>query len=260
MTRNAENVRLELSGGGWLQGQFSWQVLPADFAVVFLHGFCSVRYGEKAQALEEACARRGWPFATFDFRGHGESSGTTRELTGSGLLADLDAVHGFLAARGVERLCFFGSSMGGWAAAWYALRSPRRVIANALLAPGFHILTARWDKLTPDAQAEWKRTGVLHIKNPWLEADLGFGFVQEAPHFPQEQLWREYATPTLIFQGMRDEIVPPSRTLTFLEHCAHPHLEVRLYKDGDHRLTDRKAGMAEAACEFYARWSGQIAS
>jgi pimeloyl-ACP methyl ester carboxylesterase len=255
MTRRGELIRIDLPAGGWLQGQMSWQSPPRDFAVVFLHGFCSVRYGEKAQALEEACARRGWVFATFDFRGHGESSGSISELTGSGLLADLDAVFDLLTKCGVSRLCFVGSSMGGWAAAWYGLRHPERVMANALIAPGFHILTARWDKLSAEERENWKRTGVLHIKNPWLEADLGYGFVEEASLFPQEQLWNEYRTPTLIFHGLEDEIVPAAKSLAFLERCQNPHLELRLYKDGDHRLTDRKEEMAEASCEFFAKWA-----
>ncbi len=252
--RRSETVRLDVAPGFWLQGQWSCGAEPRDFAVVFLHGFCSVRYGEKAQALEGCCARRGWTFATFDFRGHGESSGMLRELRGSGLLVDLDAVFGFLKLKGVKRLCLFGSSMGGWAAAWYAMRRPGRVAANALVAPGFHILTARWDKLTPAEREEWRRTGVLRIQNQWLNAELGYGFVEELPQFPPEELLRDYRTPTLIFQGLRDEVVPADKTISWVEACQNPQLELRLYKNGDHRLTDRKQEMAEAACEYFAQF------
>ena len=42
--------------------------------------------GEKTQAVEAACAARGWAFAAFDFRGHGTSAGTMLDLRPSGLL------------------------------------------------------------------------------------------------------------------------------------------------------------------------------
>jgi uncharacterized protein len=252
--RASETVRLDVAPGVWLQGQWSHGPELREFAIVFLHGFCSVRYGEKAQALEESCARRGWTFATFDFRGHGESSGKLRELRGSGLLADLDTIYGFLNQHGVNRLCLFGPSMGGWAAAWYALRRPGRVAATALVAPGFHILTARWDKLSPPEREEWRRTGVLRIKNQWLDAELGYGFMEEVSQFPPEELLRDYRTPTLIFQGLRDDVVPAAKTIAWVEACQNSQLELRLYKDGDHRLTDRKHEMAEAACEYFAQF------
>ncbi|MBY0227753.1 MAG: alpha/beta hydrolase, partial [Gemmataceae bacterium] len=78
--------------------------------VLYVHGFGSEHRGSKAQDLRRACAAAGMGFAAFDFRGHGASSGTMRDLRASGLQADLDAVADHLRA---ERLYLFGSSMGG---------------------------------------------------------------------------------------------------------------------------------------------------
>jgi pimeloyl-ACP methyl ester carboxylesterase len=250
--RSAQPVRLDLPQGAWLEGQWSFTDPRPDFAVVYLHGFCSHRYGEKAQALEAACARRGWTFASFDFRGHGTSSGTIRVLRGSGLLADLEAAWNFLAEQGARRLFLFGSSMGGWAAAWFALRYPEVVPACVLLAPGLHFPKGIWEHLGPVERESWKAQGCLRIQNAWVDAELDYGLIAEAPEFPYERLVREYRTPTLIFHGLRDDIVLPTRILSFLESAAYPGIELRLYKDGDHRLTDRKDAIAEAACDFFA--------
>jgi pimeloyl-ACP methyl ester carboxylesterase len=254
LARNTETVRLDLGGGEWLQGQWSYARPDAGFAVVYVHGFRSVRYGEKSQALELACARRGWTFAAFDFRGHGESSGTMRDLKGSRMLEDLSAVRGYLAEKGIRRLFLVGSSMGGWASAWFALRNPASVGAIALIAPGFHFLTARYERLTPAEREAWKREGVLRIRNEWIDVDLGYGLVEEAPQFPHEELLANLRTPAILFQGMKDELVPYSRVLRFVEQVVGPEVELRLYKDGDHRLTEFKHELAEASCDFFARW------
>ena len=251
--RASELVRLNVAPDGWLQGQ--WSHAGGDIAVLFVHGFVSVRYGEKSAALEESCARRGWTFATFDLRGHGESSGTLRDLTGARLLGDLDAVANFLTQKGIRRLALVGSSMGGWASAWFSLRRPELVKCCAFIAPGFHFLTARWEKLAHGDRETWRREGILRIKTPWgPEAELGYALVEDAPNFPHERLLKEYCAPGLIFHGLKDDVVPFSRSIAFIEQAACSNLELRLYKDGDHRLVDRKDEMAESACLFFERW------
>src|SRR6478752_10699500 len=93
-------------------GQLTGSYLPAatqpDFAVVWVHGFGSHRGGEKSESLQQECARRGWTFAAFDFRSHGESSGAMDELRASRLVEDLSAIREFLALRGHTRLGLVG--------------------------------------------------------------------------------------------------------------------------------------------------------
>src|SRR5262249_19661437 len=120
-TRQQAYIRLPLPAGGELDGYLSFLGAPGPDAVLYAHGFGSTRGGIKADALEAACVRRGWPFAAFDFRGHGRSGGSLLELRGSGLLDDLAAVADHLEGRGIRRLFPVGSSMGGWAASWFAL-------------------------------------------------------------------------------------------------------------------------------------------
>src|SRR5690242_20341027 len=120
-TPTPEPVRLPLPGGH-LEGDYQPGGAALSFAVVWVHGFGSHRGGEKAAAVRVECGRRGWAFAAFDFRGHGGSSGAMHDLLASGLLADLEAIRAFLTARGHARLGLVGSSMGGFAAAWFARR------------------------------------------------------------------------------------------------------------------------------------------
>jgi uncharacterized protein len=224
-----------------------------DFVVLWVHGFGSHRGGEKAAAVGEECARRGWPFASFDFRGHGGSGGAMADLRASGLLADLAEIRRFLADRGHIRLGLVGSSMGGFAAAWFARRHPDAVVGCVLVAPAFGFLERKWSALTDAEREEWRRTGRRRFRSEWVDAELGYGLVEERADFPPDQLTAGWATPALLFHGCADDVVPDSDSLDFLRAVQYPHVELRLLKDGDHRLTAYKDEIAAAAGRFFAR-------
>ncbi len=257
-TRQQEFIRLPLPGGGELDGYLSYPAAPGPDAVLYVHGFGSTRGGAKADALEAACARRRWPFAAFDFRGHGRSGGSLLELRGSGLLEDLAAVAAGLEGRGIRRLFPVGSSMGGWAAAWFALeRGDTAVPAVGLVAPAFRFLQRRWDDLPAPQREEWRRTGRLRVRNQWVDVEIGYGFAEEAERYRAEALAARWATPLLLYHGMRDDTVPHADSLAFVEQSAFPDIELRLLRGGDHRLLAYREELAEEFCRFFGRrWGG----
>jgi pimeloyl-ACP methyl ester carboxylesterase len=253
---NPELVRLTLPDGEALVGDYLSAARTSDFAVVWVHGFGSHRGGEKAAAVRDECGRRGWAFAAFDFRGHGETGGPMHELRASRLQEELDAIGTFLAGRGPTRLGLVGSSMGGFASAWFARRHHVAVVGLVLLAPAFRFMDRRIESLTPEQHAEWKRTGRLRVTNDWVDTEIGYGLVEERDKYRFDDLIAGWDTPTLIYHGMMDEIVPADDSLAVVRRLVYPHVEVRLYKDGDHRLTAHKDAIAAGVGEFFARLTG----
>ena len=81
--------------------------------VVFLGGYRSDMRGTKAERLSATCAKAGLGLLRFDYRGHGESSGTFTDLTISDWLNDADDI---VSAKTAGPLLLVGSSMGGWIA------------------------------------------------------------------------------------------------------------------------------------------------
>lgn len=254
--RQQELLRCPCVTGGELDFYLSYTGTLPDWTVVYVHGLNSSRVGEKPQAFEEACARRGWAFAALDFRGHGGSTGTLLELRATRLLEDLQSARTLLVARGVSRFCLVGSSMGGFASAWFTVRHPESVVACACIAPAFDFLRQRWLKLPPPEQENWKRTGRLRVQNRWIDVELGYGLVEEIDLFPVEELASRWCRPLLIYHGMEDDLVPYTESLALVQRSTYPDIELRLYRGGDHRLLAFKDEMAEAACQFFARWVG----
>lgn len=249
--RKRETLALTMPDGAVVRGELSFAEADARVPVViFAHGLGSVRGGEKAVALEAECARRGWAFAACDFRGHGASSGTMLELRGSRLLEDLDAITRTVTERIAGPLCLFGSSMGGWAAAWFAARHPERVAACAFVAPAFRFL--EWNRLSQTERDEWQRTGRHRVCNEFIDLELGSGLIAEASDFQFETLAERFRSPLIIFHGMRDDLVPDTQSLEFAARCASTDVEVVITKQGDHRLNHDKEKIARAACDFFA--------
>ncbi len=247
-------VVLPAPDGGELHGDYAPGAgAPADFAVLWVHGFGSHRGGEKAAAVRAECGRRGWAFAAFDFRAHGASPGRVLDLTASGLVADLGAVAAFLAGSGHTRLGLVGSSMGGFAAAWYAVRHPAAVVGCVLLAPAFGFVPSRWDRLSKAERDDWKRTGKLRIKNQWIDTEIGYALVEERAQYRPADLAANWRTPALLFHGAADDVVPDSYSIDFFRATPYPAVELRLYKAGDHRLTAYKDEIAAEAGRFFAR-------
>src|SRR5437763_1454088 len=93
-------------------------------------------------------------------------------------------------------------------------------------------------------------TGASDFAVVWVH---GFGSVEERERFRARALAAGWRTPALIFHGLADETVPASDSLEFVERVAFPKVELRLLKDGDHRLTAYKDEIAAESGRFFAR-------
>jgi pimeloyl-ACP methyl ester carboxylesterase len=249
--------RIDVAPDGYLTGAVSHSGTWGESAILFAHGFGSTREGAKAMALQTECARRGWTLAAFDFRGHGQSSGTMKDLRGSNLLADLASIRAFLASRGIRRLFPVGSSMGGWAAAWFAADHSLYVPALVLIAPAFNFPLGIWSRLDDAARKDWQSAGTLQVRNQWVEAEVGYGLVEEAGRFTPETLAAKWDLPLLICHGMCDDVVPFEQSLSWVRQVPGGKVQIHLWQSGDHRLLDYQSEIARMACDFFAPWMAQ---
>jgi pimeloyl-ACP methyl ester carboxylesterase len=234
---------------------------PAEGAaapcLVYMHGFGSRQDGEKADFFRRRARAAGIAFCSFDFQGHGASGGGMRELTLTRNLEDLETVVSWLEAAGERRFCLVGSSMGGGTALWYSALHPGRVAAGMHIAPAIELerLLLAW--AGPERARRWEETGVLAYHDEMVSCELGWQLIEDLRAHAMADLLARYRTPALLLQGRLDTAVPWRGVADFVARCPFREIELHLFGDGDHRMTDRLDRLWSLMLE-YLRGKGLI--
>ncbi len=204
--------------------------------IVFLPGLRSDMQGAKALALREAAAAWGQAMLRLDYGGHGASGGRFEEGCISEWTADALAV---IEATTTGPLILVGSSMGGWIGLLLARLLGRRVagLVGIAAAPDFTETMIR-PALTPAQREALDRHGRFEVANAYgdklpitrlLLEDGANNLVLGVPI--------ALAGPVRLLQGQADHDVPWQTALRLAERIESADVQVRLVKDGDHRLS-----------------------
>src|SRR6202158_453243 len=222
----------------------------AGFCFLYLHGFGSEQSGEKAGFFRRQALAGGFAFCSFDFEGHGQSGGDMRGLTLSRNLENLSAVVSWLEARGHPRVCLIGSSMGGGTGMWFSAKAPARVTAGLHIAPALDLEGSLLAWAGPERTRGWQESGAIHFENDLVSCELGGELMEDLRADSTELLLPRSRTPALLLQGRFDPSVPWRAAVEFATRCPFRGIELHLFADGDHRLTDRKERPWELMLEF----------
>lgn len=224
----------------------------APFSVLYLHGFGSSKDGEKAEFFRSSFLERGIPVCSFDFRGHGKSGGSMRDLTISRCLEDTRVARRFLENRGAQRVLLFGSSMGGMVGLWHAALHPQGLAAGVHLAPAVGLLESMHDWIGAEGMRRWQREGVHRVEHELGSWDLGWAFVEDLQMYEPRRLAERTSVPALLLQGKQDDSVPWNHVVDFATRCEGTSVELHLFGDGDHRMLDRRGRLWQLIAEFLA--------
>jgi pimeloyl-ACP methyl ester carboxylesterase len=201
---------------------------------VWLHGFASGPSSSKGRFVRGRLASRGAWLSLPDL-----NQPDFRALTVGRMLEQVDA----LWAETRAPLVLFGSSLGGFTAAQWAALHPERCAALLLLAPAF-ALVPRWEERMGAAELQrWRAQGSFAFDHYAYrrKAELAFRFLEEARGYPDFPL---PPAPTLVVQGLRDDLVLPQLATDFCSRRAAAGLQTSLHElDQGHELTADLPGL-----------------
>ncbi len=163
---------------------------------LYLHGFASGANSRKANFFTDLYDQQGVQLVVPDFNAGGFADFTiSRQLAqAASHLQD-------------EPVTLIGSSLGGWVSLLLAEKYPQ-VERLILLAPALGFPQPWLSRLDPVALQTWQTEGfwpVYHYIEK-QEIPLAYNFVLDAQQYLQTEFQR--SLPTLIFHGVKDDVVP----------------------------------------------------
>jgi uncharacterized protein len=219
------------------------------FSIVYLHGFASGPHSQKARMFADYFAAKGVPFAAPDL-----NAPAFRSLSLTRIIEAAEET-----SRGAAQVCVIGSSLGGYAAAFWAAQREaegRPLRAGMLMAPAFGAERLWRARVGPEALEGWKKSGELALRGRdgrWLYGPdypvLDYGFYEDLERWAATPL--KLSTPLIVFHGERDDVVPASHSLEFASGRSHVTLE--LFAEGLHGLEREVPIMADKAWKLFQR-------
>lgn len=205
--------------------------------VIFMGGFKSDMTGSKALALEAYCQTHGQRFVRFDYTGHGQSSGAFIDGTIGEWAQDALAVAD---ALGGDEFILIGSSMGAWISLLTALACPDKVKAfiGIASAPDFTEKLI-WEQLDEAQKKGLTESGVFYA--PSCYGEDPYPITQKLIEDGRKHLLMDapisLTCPVRLLHGDKDADVPWQHSVKLMELLASSDVQLRLVKDGDHRLS-----------------------
>ena len=205
--------------------------------IVFLPGYFSDMSGAKAVFLKEQAASHGYGFLSLDYSGHGQSGGNFIEGTISSWLSDVLAIIDHTKAC---NLIVVGSSMGGWLMLRLAQERPHLIqkLVGIASAPDF-TEDLIWPKLSDTKRHHLEQEGCIYTPSEYSAqgTPLAYNLIVDGR---QNLLLRAPITisaPVRLLHGTADRDVPFETSLRIMDKLESTDVQVRLIKDGDHRLS-----------------------
>jgi pimeloyl-ACP methyl ester carboxylesterase len=213
--------------------------------ILFCGGFCSDMKGRKATRLEAHCLETGYAFCRFDYRGHGQSSGTFQDCTLSDWIEDTLAIFDHALDKEAS-VTLVGSSMGGWIAYHVALERSSRLagIVGVAAAPDF--LQDLWNSFTEEQKSVLETTGIVDLDTAHDEYpySISLSLLEDGRKWnllktPEGEHGHiiPISCPVRLLHGQCDEDISFHKSLALADALRSDDVVVTLIKDGDHRLS-----------------------
>ena len=204
--------------------------------LIYLHGFGSSPESNKARLFAERLEPLGTTVHRPDLNGPDFSTLTTTRM--------IAQVEQTMTRLPPGPLMMVGSSLGGYVAYLVAVRQdqaraagqaiPSPVDRLVLLAPALDFGRSGFGSLDAAGLDQWRQTDRYEVMHYALNRIMPIRFALYKDAQKYDAFSERLATPTLVFQGQRDEVVDPAMVRRFAS--ARPAVSVRLLDD-DHLLS-----------------------
>ena len=212
----------------------------SDFIVVFAHGMTVNKDETIFIKAEELLNAADISTLRFDFRAHGNSSGTPiNDFTISKLLLDLETIISYTETLGYKKIGLAGASFGGGISALFAGKHPDKtgplLLANPVLnfEQEFLFPTTPWTKLYfSNVKNDLNKQGYVEFQN--INFKMGPQLFQEMCKFNPSKTLQNYNQQILIIHGSVDQKISYQNIQLTYQNLSTTNKEFITVAGGDH--------------------------
>lgn len=203
--------------------------------VLFLPGYASTMYGDKAIKIAQWAQQHNLGFAAMDYLGQGESSGDMTDLTLSKMLASAKQV---LSELNSDNVIVVGSSIGAWVGLWLAQHCQASVKQLIGIASAIDFSELVWGQL-PDGVKSVLQNGQsfeFTLDDSGETFMLHHALFEDAKQYLLLQQPLQYKMPITLLHSTDDGKIPWQQAAQFIEHVDCEQAKLILVKSAGHRF------------------------
>jgi len=207
--------------------------------IVFLHGFMSNIEGEKPKAFFRYTKKNKLGFLTFEYSGHGKSSG---KFT-NGNISKWSKEIKIIIKKVVKKNDFIlvGSSMGAWLSLnqFKYFKDQIKGFLGIGSAPEF-LENLMWKKFTKKMKNETIKKGIYNLKHGNYEYPLSYQLLKDGRKNKILHKKINSKINVTMIHGGKDEVVPQSYSKKVLKIFNKAQKKLIIIKNGDHSLSSKR--------------------
>jgi uncharacterized protein len=210
--------------------------LNNNLFIVFLHGFMSDMEGDKPKAFFKYAKKNKLGFLTFEYSGHGKSSGRFIDGNISKWSKEVETVIKKIVKK--NNFILIGSSMGAWLSL-VQFKYFKKQIKGFLgigSAPEF-LENLMWKKFTKKMRSETINNGIYNLKHGNYEYPITYQLIKDGRKNKILNKRINFKTSITLMHGKKDEVVPVIYSRKILKIFPNANKKLILIKNGDHSLS-----------------------
>tara|TARA_Y100000590_G_scaffold423873_1_gene530162 strand:- start:1631 stop:2392 length:762 start_codon:yes stop_codon:yes gene_type:complete len=221
----------------------------SQITVVFFHGFMSDMVGEKPQAIKRFCNKNNLNFLSFEYSGHGKSTGEFVKGNISKWTNEAkDLIN--LKVKKNSKLIFVGSSMGSWIALnlFSSFKKKLKGFIGIGSAPEF-LEKLMWKKFDKKTKKIIMTKKIYHLKHGDFTYPITKQIILDGKKNKVLNNKINLKIPITLFHGRKDRVVPVAFSKNILKFCKKSTKKLIIIKNGEHRLS-RKSDLKKICSEL----------
>lgn len=210
-----------------------------DLFIIFFHGFMSDIMGEKPSTFQKFCRKKKIGFLTFEYSGHGKSSGKFTKGNISRWTSDAKQLIK-AKTKGKKKLIFIGSSMGSWIALnlFPVFKNQIKSFVGISSAPEF-LEKLMWKKFNKKIKKIIMTRKIYYLKEGEWTYPITKQLIMNGRKNKVLNKKINLNIPITLFHGLKDEIIPLMFSKKILK--IFPKAKKKLIKisNGNHSLSKK---------------------